>query len=594
MRHLLRAWHLPLFGLLPLILTGCTMTSDAPATPEQGVAIRGRVYGGQVPLEGAQLYLLQANTAGYAGPGIAASTSNASKSLLTSVAGQTTLDTSTRATNGDYYVTSASDGSWAITGDYTCTGGTQVYLYSLGGGAGTNSYSNLGAGMLAALGTCPGTAGSSGNTFSPGLFIVVNEVSTVATAYAIAGFATDALHVASSGTALAQTGIANAFANVTNMETLQTGVALATTPVGGGTVPQAEINTLADILASCVNTTAPSSSACSNLFPNAQTNGSTGGLPSDTATAAINLAHNPGLTSGPLYSNFSLILPTSPFQPTLTSAPNDFTIALNFTAGGIATPTAIAIDGSGDAWIANNGSTASVTELSPLGNALNGSPFAPTGNGLQNPSSIAIDGNGNAWIADNFVSGNITALSSTGSLLSNAPFTGGGISQPEGIAVDGSGRIIAGNYGQGMSGNVSVLSSSGTAISGASGDGPGFGVADQGVAVDGLGNIWTINGYLTSMEKVVINQMTGAYSTYANYDPGINDPMGVAIDNANDVWVCTHGSKLVVLNGSGTVISTGTGVFTGGGLQYSQAIAMDGASNAWVVNTHFGSPRMGT
>ena len=70
--------------------------------------------------------------------------------------------------------------------------------------------------------------------------------------------------------------------------------------------------------------------------------------------------------------------------------------------------------------------------------------------------------------------------------------------------------------------------------------------------------------------------------------------MGVAIDNANDVWVCTHGSKLVVLNGSGTVISTGTGVFTGGGLQYSQAIAMDGASNAWVVNTHFGSPRMGT
>ena len=108
---------------------------------------------------------------------------------------------------------------------------------------------------------------------------MVNEVSTVATAYAIAGFATDALHVASSGTALAQTGIANAFANATNMETLQTGVALATTPVGGGTVPQAEINTLADILAACVNTTAPSSSACSNLFPNAQTNGSTGGLP---------------------------------------------------------------------------------------------------------------------------------------------------------------------------------------------------------------------------------------------------------------------------------------------------------------------------
>jgi hypothetical protein len=604
MRLSLRVLYLPLFGLLPLVLTGCTMTSSAPATPEQGVAIQGRVYGGQVPLFGAQVYLFQANTTGYAGPGITGSAGNASKSLLTSVAGQTTQDTTmSDATFGDYYVTTSgvtgacpNGGCFAITSDYTCTGGTQVYLYSLGGGSGTTSYSNSGAGMLAALGTCPGTAGSTGNTFSSGLFIVVNEVSTIATAYAFAGFATDALHVSSSGTALAQTGIANAFANVTNMETQGTGggVALATTPIGGGTVPQAEINTLADILAACVNTTAPSSTACTNLFTNAQTNGSTGGTPSDTATAAINLAHNPGLTAGPLYSNFSLILPTSPFQPTLTSVPNDFTIALNFTAGGISTPTAIAIDGGGNGWITNNGSTPSVTRLSPLGVALDSSPLAPTGSGLQNPSSIAIDSSGNAWIADDYITGNITALSSTGSLLTSAPFTGGGISQPGGIAVDGSGRIIAGNYGQGMSGDVSVLSSSGTAISGSSGDGPGIGVADQGVAVDGLGNIWTINGYLTSMEKVVINQTTGAFiSPATNYDSGINDPMGVAIDDANDVWICTHGSKLVVLNGSGTVISTGTGLFTGGGLQFSQAIAMDGASNAWIVNTHFGSPANG-
>ena len=84
----------------------------------------------------------------------------------------------------------------------------------------------------------------------------MNEVSTIATAYAIAGYATDATHVSSSGSTLAATGIANAFASVTNLETLNTGVALATTPVangGNGTVPQSEINTLANILASCVN-----------------------------------------------------------------------------------------------------------------------------------------------------------------------------------------------------------------------------------------------------------------------------------------------------------------------------------------------------
>ena len=96
--------------------------------------------------------------------------------------------------------------------------------------------------------------------------------------------------------------------------------------------------------------------------------------PTDTATAAINIAHNPTANIAALYA---LSTASPPFAPALTGAPNDFTIALNFTAGGISSPSAIAIDAAGDAWIANNGSTASVTELSPLGNALNSSPFAP-------------------------------------------------------------------------------------------------------------------------------------------------------------------------------------------------------------------------
>ena len=127
----------------------------------------------------------------------------------------------------------------------------------------------------------------------------MNEVSTVAAAYAMAGFATDATHVGSSGTALALTGIANAFANAANLETLGTGVALATTPAGNGTVPQAEINTLGNILAACVNSTGgdgpPSLRRATTLFTNALSSGTTGTLPTDTATAAINIAHNPGV-----------------------------------------------------------------------------------------------------------------------------------------------------------------------------------------------------------------------------------------------------------------------------------------------------------
>jgi hypothetical protein len=72
---------------------------------------------------------------------------------------------------------------------------------------------------MAVLGNCP----VAGNFASATPYVVVNEVSTVAAAYAMAGFATDAVHVGSLGTVLAQTGISNAFANAGNLETLATG-----------------------------------------------------------------------------------------------------------------------------------------------------------------------------------------------------------------------------------------------------------------------------------------------------------------------------------------------------------------------------------
>jgi len=90
-------------------------------------------------------------------------------------------------------------------------------LYAPGGNPGSGV--NSAAGLMAVLGNCP----VAGNFASATPYVVVNEVSTVAAAYAMAGFATDAVHVGSLGTVLAQTGISNAFANAGNLETLATG-----------------------------------------------------------------------------------------------------------------------------------------------------------------------------------------------------------------------------------------------------------------------------------------------------------------------------------------------------------------------------------
>ena len=203
----------------------------------------------------------------------------------------------------------------------------------------------------------------------------------------------------SSGTTLALTGIANAFANANNLVTLSTGMALATTPAGNGTVPQAEINTLGNALASCVNSNGllagpTNATACYTLFTSALAGGTTGMQPTDTASAAINIAHYPGTNVPGLYG---LAVATPPFSPGLMSEPNDFSVILLFgSTGGVGNP---AVDGLGNVWMLPVNGRSAVFEFSPAGAPL--SPSAGyTAGGVTDPQAIAIDVNGNVWIAN--------------------------------------------------------------------------------------------------------------------------------------------------------------------------------------------------
>jgi streptogramin lyase len=566
-----------------------------------GARLTGSVHGGQQPIAGAHVYLFAANTTGYGGLGIAASTSNASLSLLTS-AGNTTQDSSGGATNGDYYVTTDGSGNFSITGDYTCAAGAQVYLYALGGNPGSGV--NSAAGLMAALGNCP----VAGNFATSTPFVMVNEVSTVAAAYAFAGFATDATHVGSSGTTLAQMGIANAFANAANLETLSTGVALVTTPAGNGTVPQAEINTLANVLAACVNSTG---GACLTLLANAPSGGTTGTLPTDTATAAINIAHNPANNVAALYA---LASGTPPFAPGLSAAPNDWTIGLSFTAGGLNNSYGIAIDGSGNVWVANILGNC-VTKLSPAGAALSGSSGFTDGF-LNNPTGVALDGSGNAWITNdvdnrvvqltsagsasadpngyatgtvpyavaidgsgdvwvaNELSNNATELNgTTGAAVGSSPFGGGGQNLPYAIATDTSGSAWVVNY---KGNNTTRISSTGVAASHNAGNQS----EPDGVAVDASGSIWIANAGNNSLTRL---SSTGA--TGSNYTGGgLKTPGALGIDGGGNVWLPNSGgNSLSEFSNSGNALTPSTG-FAGGGLGSPAAAAVDGSGNVWVSN----------
>jgi streptogramin lyase len=533
--------------------------------------------GGQAPLIGAHVYVLEANTTGYGGPGIAASSLNQSKSLLLSTGSNTSLDTSGGPTNGFYYVTSGAGGAFSLpAGDYSCTLNSQVYLYSLGGTQ--NGVANPAAGLLAA-GNCP-----SGGSFPSSLYIVMNEVSTIATAYAMAGFATDALHISSSGTPLALTGIFNADANAGNLENISTGTAFTTTPAGNGTVPQATINTLANILAACVNTNGASSSQCTTLFGDAMSGGSTGTAPSDTATAAIYMAHNPVANVAALYA---LSTSTPPFAPALTAQPTDFTISLRFAGGGMSGPRDIAIDGAGDAWVANqasptNNSVYDVTELSSTGAFMSGTSGYTTAS-LNEPYGIAIDHGGNAWVT-NFTGNSVTKLSPSGSNLSGTGGYTGTLNEPDSVAIDAFGSAWVTSFNL----LLTEFSSTGSELS------PGFegynggGILEpSGVAIDGSNRAWVANdGFLglNPTPALAVFSSTGAPLTGSGVTGGgLDDPTSIAMDSAGNAWISDYYSGVIEINQSGHFLS-GTSGITGGGFSESSGIAIDGAGNVWVSN----------
>jgi hypothetical protein len=399
---------------------------------------------------------------------------------------------------------------------------------------------------MAALGNCP----AAGNFATATPYIVVNEVSTVAAAYAMAGFATDALHVGSSGTTLAQTGIANAFANAANLETIGTGVALATTPAGNGTVPQAEINTLANILAACVN----SNGSLVSPAPCYELGLATRVSSFDTAKAAISIAHSPATNVSSLYA---LSPSTPPFAPALTAQPKDWTVSIAYTGGGLSSPYGIAIDGAGNAWVLNN--------ASGMGSELTSSGVWSSFPAFFAQSFIAIDPSGNVWIA-----GNSGLLELNGGFFPDIP------GAPTGIAIDGSGNIWMSTDGRNS--GVSELTNTGSLLGSISGASFGMSIP-WGIAVDSSGNTW-VPDFQNNTVLAFSSAANGGSGNTFTPGGGLSHPNGIAIDGSGNAWIVSVRS-IIKLSNSGTLLSGASGYGTN---LYPQGIAFDGRGYAWITN----------
>jgi streptogramin lyase len=463
-----------------LALTGCAgfpsaSTASAPPAQASLSTIKGIVHGGQNPIAYASLQIYSAGTTGTYGSGATAliPTANAACTAGQSptcyyAGGQKGCVASSSQTCYTGIVTDA-NGAFLVTGDYSCTLGTELYITATGGnpGSGPNNSSLL----MAGFGLCDNLANVND--------LLVNEITTVGTVWALAPFMTDSynattktgyVNIGAPSTNVA--GLKQAFADINTLINYQNGSSPGPAPgsgavvPAGATVPSQEIFAIANALAACVNTTG--SGNCTTLFGYTTVNGV---APSDTAGAALNMADYPAVNASNILQMGSSV---PPFATTFKTA-NDLTLAVTYTGNGLNAPADLAVDSGGNVWIANSAGN-SVTELAHNGTNVGSSPF--TAGTISTPSALAIDTTGNVWIA-NRGNSTLTELTSAGANVSGSPYSGGGLNAPSAIAFDGLGNLWIANGG---SSTVSEFSSAGTALSSAG----GYSVSGLGSAVVGV------------------------------------------------------------------------------------------------------------
>jgi hypothetical protein len=490
---------------------------------------------------------------------------------------------------------SAADGSFSLEGicpDAAGGGSAQVYLTAQGGNAGGGANSNLM--MIAAVGPCDEILPSHN-------IVIINEVSTTGAVYSLAQF----LSTTSSGTIGApstnSTGLVNAFINVTNLVDLPSGAALTTTP-RGGTAPQKNLNSIANALAACVQTNGAASAPCTELFdctlPGAMfsVGACTGGTGSvaDTLAAALSIALNPSRVS--VAGINDLAGKAAVFSPALLSAPNDWSMPLNFAPAGsnFSSPSSVAIDASGNVWVANDVGN-SVTELTASGGLAGNFNDANTiGANLNAPTGVAIDGAGNVWVTNQNGgpndTGSVTVLTSSGGLVGDFDPVGANFEVPSSLAIDGSGKVWITDF---VGDVVTELASGGGLVGNFAPSGSNFDHPSS-VAIDAGGNAWVVNvvnGSVTELSSSggLVANFNNSNTSGANFD----ELFDLAIDAAGNVWVSNSGgNSLTELTSNGGLV--GNFSPSGANLNVPSAIAIDGAGNAWVTNDHGGPGNTGS
>ncbi len=303
--------------------------------------------------------------------------------------------------------------------------------------------------------------------------------------------------------------------------------------------------------------------------------------------------------------------------------------------GQLTFPNGVAVDGSGNLYIADSGNdrirkvdpTGTITTVAGMGENGRGRGYSGDGGPaveaqLAGPVGVAVDGSGNLYIADRGnrrirkvdSRGRITTVAGTGEHGGDGgPAARAQLNSPAGVAVDGSGNLYIADRDNDRIRKVDSTGTITTVAGGGRGNGLGNGGpavlarlnGPAGVAVDGSGNLYIADSNYHRIRKV---DSTGTITTFAGTgrpslggDGGpatqaqLRTPVGVAVDSSGNLYIADRTHRIRKVDSAGTITTVAGGGRIGdlrdgipaveAWLDSPTSVAVDGSGNLYIADS---------
>ena len=284
-----------------------------------------------------------------------------------------------------------------------------------------------------------------------------------------------------------------------------------------------------------------------------------------------------GTCSGMGACNMEASITNQYVTATFNQSPVYFSGAESPLGSGVSSPSGVAVNGSGNVYIADTYNNRVLMETLSWGSY---TQSTITTSALNSPLSVAADGAGNVYIADTYNNRVLKETPSAGSYIESV-VASSGLNDPSGVAVDGNGNVYIADTRNSRVLKETLSAGSYTQSVVASGASGGL-IYPDGVAVDGSGNVYIADTY---NNRVVMETLSAGNYTQSTVVTGLNHPAGVTVNGSGRVYAADTGNSRVVMETPATG-SYSQSTVVSSSLSLPAGVAVDGSGNIYIADTN--------